>query len=224
MPFENPQLSTLRPRRFLCVNMACTACPTAAFAPHWPVTRMVPIVAGTLRVPFARNGYGTRSVPTAFSYFDEEPALIRTHTCGELRAAHVGQTVTLCGWVDSYRDHGGVLFVDLRDRYGKTQVVFDPEGGAEIAGARPLAAQRIRDRGRRARSPVGPKGRSTRNCRPARSKSAPTKLDVLNKSRDAAVSARRRGICPAKICGSSTATSTCGGRRCSDTDAACGTG
>src|SRR5580658_8864340 len=49
----------------------------------------------------------------------------RTHTCGELRPSHVDQTVRLSGWVHRKRDHGSLLFIDLRDHYGLTQCVID---------------------------------------------------------------------------------------------------
>ncbi|MEL6482360.1 MAG: OB-fold nucleic acid binding domain-containing protein, partial [Pseudomonadota bacterium] len=54
----------------------------------------------------------------------------RSHTCAELRETHVGQDIRLSGWVHRVRDHGGVLFIDLRDHYGITQVLADPDSPA----------------------------------------------------------------------------------------------
>src|SRR5438034_982516 len=69
------------------------------------------------------------------------PILRRTHTCGELRAQHAGQTVVLNGWVNTYRNQGAVVFVDLRDRYGKTQVIFEADKPELVKAAQDLRTE-----------------------------------------------------------------------------------
>ncbi|WP_428308328.1 aspartate--tRNA ligase [Lacipirellula sp.] len=108
--------------------------------------------------------------------------MLRTHTCGELGELNVGQVVTLCGWVDSYRDHGGGLFVDLRDRYGLTQVVFNP----------PDTAQGVIDLSKTVRAEyvlkvVGvvaarPEGMSNAKLSTGKVELRATALEILNKS------------------------------------------
>ncbi len=83
--------------------------------------------------------------------------MLKTHSCGELRADHIGQVVTLAGWVNRTRDMGGVIFIDLRDRDGKTQVVIN---AGENPGAFATAAQVSREyvlqvTGKVARRPEG---------------------------------------------------------------------
>lgn len=83
--------------------------------------------------------------------------MLRTHTCGELSTSNLDQEVALCGWVDTYRDHGGGLFIDLRDRYGLTQVVFGPDTDEQVMQlARKLRPETvIRAAGRVAERPEG---------------------------------------------------------------------
>ncbi|HEV2464879.1 MAG TPA: aspartate--tRNA ligase [Acidobacteriaceae bacterium] len=92
--------------------------------------------------------------------------LIRTHTCGELRAADAGKSVVLLGWVNRRRDHGNLIFLDLRDRYGITQIVLDKDLGetahAKAEHSRPeyvvAAVGKVRLRGKDVVNPKMPTG------------------------------------------------------------------
>jgi aspartyl-tRNA synthetase len=119
--------------------------------------------------------------------------VLRSHTCGQLRVEQVGQEVTLCGWVDTARDHGGTLFVDLRDRYGKTQVVFAPEGGPEqLEQSRKLRGEDvIKVTGKVAHRPEG-----TVNPKLATGaiELRVTRLELLNKSQNAPFSPSQQDL------------------------------
>ncbi len=82
--------------------------------------------------------------------------MMRTHRCGELNESHIGQEVTLCGWVHRRRDHGGVIFIDLRDREGLVQVVVDPSNPEAFSRAETVRSEYvIQVRGKVRRRPEG---------------------------------------------------------------------
>jgi aspartyl-tRNA synthetase len=68
---------------------------------------------------------------------------MRTHYCGHLNRSHIGQTVTLCGWAHRRRDHGGVIFIDLRDREGMAQIVVNPDAKAAFAIAEAVRSEYV---------------------------------------------------------------------------------
>ncbi len=81
---------------------------------------------------------------------------MRSHYCGDIRSDHLDQQVELCGWVNNRRDHGGVIFIDLRDRSGLAQVVFDPDTPQSFALAEQIRGEFVlRIRGRVRRRPEG---------------------------------------------------------------------
>ena len=79
----------------------------------------------------------------------------RSNTCGALRESHIGEPVRLSGWCHRIRDHGGVLFIDLRDHYGLTQVVADPDSPAFKTAEKLRSEWVVRIDGKVRRRPAG---------------------------------------------------------------------
>jgi aspartyl-tRNA synthetase len=107
--------------------------------------------------------------------------MFRTHDCNSLRKTDIGRHVTLAGWVNVTRDHGGVIFIDLRDRQGLTQVVFRPEENAELAKeAHSLRSEDVIDvSGRVAARPTGTENP---NLATGDIEIIPTRLRILNRA------------------------------------------
>ncbi len=89
----------------------------------------------------------------------------RSHTCGQLRIDHQGQDIRLSGWVHRVRDHGGLLFIDLRDHYGLTQIVIDPASPAFKAAEKVRSEWVIRVDGKVQPRPAGTENKDTAHRR-----------------------------------------------------------
>ncbi|MCK5674596.1 MAG: aspartate--tRNA ligase, partial [Spirochaetales bacterium] len=106
----------------------------------------------------------------------------RTHNCGELKKELSGQTISLNGWVENYRDHGGVTFIDLTDRWGLTQIVFDPT----VSGEAHKIAQGLRSQdviGITGKVSARPDGMANKKLATGEIEIYVTELEVLNKSK-----------------------------------------
>ena len=109
--------------------------------------------------------------------------MLRTNVCGELNEDFVGKEVTLCGWVDTRRDHGKLIFIDIRDRYGKLQVIFTPKPHSETyAKAKELRSEHII----RLKGEVNPRPKGTENPKIPTGKVEifAKELDILSKADD----------------------------------------
>ena len=137
---------------------------------------------------------------------------MRSEYCGSINRTHLQQTVTVCGWVHRRRDHGGVIFIDLRDREGLLQMVCDPDNAGDLQDRR-NAAQRIRRARRPARCAPRPDGTINANLVSGEIEVLAGEIEMLNPSLTPPFMMDDDQICR-KTSASNTAFSTCAGRRC----------
>ena len=105
---------------------------------------------------------------------------MRTHYCGHLNREHIGQTVTLCGWAHRRRDHGGVIFIDLRDREGMAQIVVNPDAQAAFAIAESVRSEYVLKVVCEVRA--RPEGATNANLATGEVEMIATEIEVLNAS------------------------------------------
>ncbi len=115
--------------------------------------------------------------------------MMRSHYCGQLNESLDGQEITLCGWVHRRRDHGGVIFLDIRDREGLAQVVFDPDRAETFAKADRVRSEYVVRLTGKVR--LRPEGARNANMASGAIEVLGYELEVLNERGDPAVPAQR---------------------------------